>query len=107
VQSRRTPYSVITDSDFHNIGIGIIRHNVVALAATSPRESGELRARHFAVVHDCGQVINPDGVKNQIEGNVVQTLSRTLGDESRLGRLSDLDLSRDPGHRHRADRSAE
>jgi CO/xanthine dehydrogenase Mo-binding subunit len=26
--------------------------------------------------------INPDSVKNQIEGNVVQTPSRTLGDES-------------------------
>jgi CO/xanthine dehydrogenase Mo-binding subunit len=32
----------------------------------------------LAVVQDCGQVINPDGTKNQIEGNVVQTVSRTL-----------------------------
>ena len=22
--------------------------------------------------HDCGQIINPDGLKNQIEGNVIQ-----------------------------------
>jgi len=29
-------------------------------------------------VHDCGQIINPDGLRNQIEGNVVQTVSRTL-----------------------------
>jgi CO/xanthine dehydrogenase Mo-binding subunit len=28
--------------------------------------------------HDCGQIINPDGIRNQIEGNVIQTLSRTL-----------------------------
>jgi nicotinate dehydrogenase subunit B len=40
--------------------------------------TGIIKARHFAVVQDCGQVINPDGVKNQIEGNVVQTVSRTL-----------------------------
>jgi len=45
------------------------------------RKSGEIRVKHFAVVQDCGQIINPDGVKNQIEGNVVQTVSRTLKEE--------------------------
>jgi CO/xanthine dehydrogenase Mo-binding subunit len=33
------------------------------------------------VVHDCGQIINPDGVTNQIEGNIIQTVSRTLKEE--------------------------
>ncbi|OKO83152.1 molybdopterin cofactor-binding domain-containing protein [Bradyrhizobium sp. NAS96.2] len=45
------------------------------------RRSGEIRVQRFFVVHDCGQVINPDGVRNQIEGNVIQTLSRTLKEE--------------------------
>ncbi|HET7440397.1 MAG TPA: molybdopterin cofactor-binding domain-containing protein, partial [Terriglobales bacterium] len=45
------------------------------------RKSGEIHARHFAIVQDCGQIINPDGVKNQIEGCVLQTLSRTLKEE--------------------------
>jgi len=45
------------------------------------RKSGEIRVKHFAVVQDCGQIINPDGVKNQIEGNVIQTVSRTLKEE--------------------------
>jgi nicotinate dehydrogenase subunit B len=45
------------------------------------RKTGVVRATHFAVVHDCGQIINPDGVRNQIEGNVVQTLSRTLKEQ--------------------------
>ncbi len=45
------------------------------------RKSGEIRVKHFAMVQDCGQVINPDGVRNQIEGNVVQTVSRTLKEE--------------------------
>lgn len=40
--------------------------------------TGVITAKHFAVVQDCGQIINPDGAKNQIEGNVVQTVSRTL-----------------------------
>jgi CO/xanthine dehydrogenase Mo-binding subunit len=42
------------------------------------RKTGAIRVKHFAVVQDCGQIINPDGVKNQIEGNVLQTVSRTL-----------------------------
>jgi CO/xanthine dehydrogenase Mo-binding subunit len=33
------------------------------------------------VAHDCGLVVNPDGLKNQIEGNVIQSLSRTLHEE--------------------------
>jgi nicotinate dehydrogenase subunit B len=45
------------------------------------RKSGEIRVKHFAVVQDCGQIINPDGAKNQVEGNVVQTVSRVLKEE--------------------------
>jgi nicotinate dehydrogenase subunit B len=50
------------------------------------RNTGVIRAKHFAVVQDCGQVINPDGAKNQIEGNVVQTVSRTLLEQLRYDR---------------------
>ena len=50
------------------------------------RATGVITAKHFAVVQDCGQVINPDGVKNQIEGNVVQTISRTLIEQVRFDR---------------------
>jgi nicotinate dehydrogenase subunit B len=45
------------------------------------RSTGVIRARHFAVVQDCGQIINPDGAKNQIEGNVLQTVSRVLKEQ--------------------------
>ena len=45
------------------------------------KKTGMIRATRFTVVHDCGQIINPDGVRNQIEGNVVQTVSRTLKEE--------------------------
>jgi CO/xanthine dehydrogenase Mo-binding subunit len=45
------------------------------------RKSGEIRVKHFAVVQDCGQIINPDGVRNQVEGNVTQTVSRVLKEE--------------------------
>ena len=42
------------------------------------RASGAVRVERVAVAHDCGQIINPDGLRNQIEGNVIQTVSRTL-----------------------------
>ena len=45
------------------------------------RRNGEIRVQRFYVAHDCGQVINPDGVVNQVEGNIVQTVSRTLKEE--------------------------
>jgi len=45
------------------------------------RKSGEIRVKHFAIVQDCGQIINPDGVRNQVEGNVTQTVSRVLKEE--------------------------
>jgi len=42
------------------------------------RRTGEIRVERFYVAHDCGQIINPDGLRNQIEGNIIQTTSRTL-----------------------------
>ncbi|MGC1353312.1 MAG: molybdopterin cofactor-binding domain-containing protein, partial [Xanthobacteraceae bacterium] len=50
------------------------------------RSTGEIRATRFYVLHDCGQIINPDGVRNQIEGNVIQTVSRTLKEELKFDR---------------------
>ena len=37
-----------------------------------------VRVSRAFVAHDCGLIVNPDGLKNQIEGNVVQAISRTL-----------------------------
>ena len=45
------------------------------------RSSGEVKVERCYVTHDCGQIINPDGLRNQIEGNVVQTVGRTLFEE--------------------------
>jgi CO/xanthine dehydrogenase Mo-binding subunit len=45
------------------------------------RASGKIWARKFTVAHDCGQIINPDGLHHAIENNVVQATSRTLWEE--------------------------
>jgi CO/xanthine dehydrogenase Mo-binding subunit len=43
--------------------------------------SGAVRVKRMVVAHDCGLIINPDGLRNQIEGNVIQSLSRALKEE--------------------------
>jgi CO/xanthine dehydrogenase Mo-binding subunit len=43
--------------------------------------SGALRVKRIVIAHDCGLIINPDGVRNQIEGNIIQSLSRAIKEE--------------------------
>jgi CO/xanthine dehydrogenase Mo-binding subunit len=43
--------------------------------------SGAIRVQRIVTAHDCGLIINPDGLRNQIEGNVLQSLSRALYEE--------------------------
>lgn len=63
------------------------RTYVAAVAEVeADRQSGRIRVTRVVVAHDCGQVINPDGVRAQIEGCVVQTVSRTLKEELRWDR---------------------
>lgn len=50
------------------------------------RGSGRVRVERVAVAHDCGLIVNPDGLRNQIEGNVVQALSRALIEEVKFDR---------------------
>ncbi len=40
-----------------------------------------MRVTRVVVGHDCGLIINPDGLTNQIEGNVIQGISRALKEE--------------------------
>jgi nicotinate dehydrogenase subunit B len=43
--------------------------------------SGEVRVKRIVVAHDCGLIINPDGLRNQIEGNAIQSASRALKEQ--------------------------
>jgi nicotinate dehydrogenase subunit B len=56
---------------------------VVAIVAEVEidRHTGKVWARKFTVAHDCGLIINPDGLRRCIEGNVVQGTSRALSEE--------------------------
>ena len=52
------------------------------------RSTGKIWARKFTVAHDCGQIINPDGLHHTIENNVVQATSRTLWEEVKFDNKS-------------------
>ena len=43
--------------------------------------SGAIDVKRVVCVHDCGLIVNPDALQNQIEGAITQTLSRTLHEE--------------------------
>jgi nicotinate dehydrogenase subunit B len=45
------------------------------------KTTGQVAVKRIVCSHDCGLMINPDGVKNQVEGNVIQGVSRALLEE--------------------------
>ena len=45
------------------------------------RTTGRVQAKRFVAALDCGPISNPDGLRNQVEGGILQGLSRTLVEE--------------------------
>jgi CO/xanthine dehydrogenase Mo-binding subunit len=65
------------------LGIAFARYEntetyVATAADVSVDSTGRITLNHLAVGHDSGLVINPDGLKNQIQGNVIQSASRAI-----------------------------
>jgi hypothetical protein len=75
------------DNILRGRGISYVRYNnAITYVATVAevevnRNTGKIRVSKLYIAHDCGQVVNPDGVINQIEGGAIQTVSRTLIEE--------------------------
>jgi CO/xanthine dehydrogenase Mo-binding subunit len=74
--------------------------NYVALAmqVTVDTNTGKISVQRICCAHDCGLVVNPDALKNQIEGCILQTLSRALHEEVRFdrSRVTSLDWNSYP-----------
>ena len=70
-------------------GISYLRYNnaityVAAVAEVEvDKRSGAIRVTRVCAGHDCGEMVNPDGVANQVQGGVLQTVSRTLKESVR------------------------
>jgi nicotinate dehydrogenase subunit B len=84
-QSRPSPRRDQTADKASGRGIAYAQRNGTRVAVVAEidisRSSGKIWARKFIIAHDCGQIINPDGLIRTIEGNVVQGVSRTLYEE--------------------------
>jgi CO/xanthine dehydrogenase Mo-binding subunit len=71
------------------LGLGYARYKnagayCAVVAEVEATES--VRVRRIVVAVDVGQVVNMDGVRNQIEGGAVQAVSWTLKEQVRFGR---------------------
>jgi nicotinate dehydrogenase subunit B len=82
---RPSPRKDQTGNKVSGRGIAYSQRNGTRVAVIAEvdidRSTGKIFARKFTVAHDCGQIINPDGLVKCIEGNIVQGVSRTLWEE--------------------------
>ena len=69
-------------------GIAYAQRNGTRVAVVAEveidRQTGNVWARKLTVAHDCGQIINPDGLRHTIEGNIIQGISRAIWEEVRF-----------------------
>jgi nicotinate dehydrogenase subunit B len=76
----------------------LMAYFAVAMEVTVMRDSGDVRIERAVAAVDCGQIVNPDGVRNQVEGGILQTASWTLFEETRFDqrRITSFDWSTYP-----------
>jgi nicotinate dehydrogenase subunit B len=84
-QERPSPAPASLEAKVTGRGVAISnRANTICGAVAeveADKTSGKVLVKRFMLSHDCGLVINPDGLKNQIEGNIIQGVSRALLEE--------------------------
>jgi nicotinate dehydrogenase subunit B len=73
----------------HGLGIGYARYSssstyCAVVAQVSVDDTGTPRAHRLWAAADCGPIVNPDGVRNQIAGGAMQATSWTLLESVRL-----------------------
>ena len=66
-------------------GIAVANRSNTMIAAVAEVEvdksTGQVAVKRITLAHDCGLIVNPDGLQNQIEGNIMQGVSRALLEE--------------------------
>jgi CO/xanthine dehydrogenase Mo-binding subunit len=68
----------------HGVGFAFAQYKnlmsylAIAVELCVVPETGDVRIERVTAAVDCGQIVNPDGVKNQIEGGILQSASWTL-----------------------------
>jgi nicotinate dehydrogenase subunit B len=76
----------------HGRGVGYVQYEgteayVAAIVDVDVDPTARsVRVTRVCVAHDCGLIVNRDGLRNQIEGNVIQAISRTLKESVKFDR---------------------
>lgn len=70
------------------IAFGTRRGTYVATVAEVEvnRRTGAVWVRRLVCAHDCGLIVNPDGLRGTIEANLIQSMSRSLKEEVTFNR---------------------
>ncbi len=84
-QKRSSPGPAQSGNIAKGRGVALARRAGAYAAAVADvevnRTTGQVVVKRVVCSHDCGLIVNPDGVNNQIEGNVIQGVSRALFEE--------------------------
>ncbi|HYL62869.1 MAG TPA: molybdopterin cofactor-binding domain-containing protein, partial [Candidatus Methylomirabilis sp.] len=84
-KERASPAAAASGSKARGRGVAMgNRGNTITAAIAEvevDKSNGKVAVKRVTLVHDCGLIVNPDGLRNQIEGNVIQGVSRTLMEE--------------------------
>ena len=59
----------------------LMAYVAIAVEVSVVRETGQVRLERAVASVDTGQIVNPDGIRNQIEGGILQSSSWTLYEE--------------------------
>jgi nicotinate dehydrogenase subunit B len=76
----------------HGVGFSFAQYKnlmaylAIAMEITVERETGAVRIGRVVAAIDTGQVVNPDGVRNQVEGGILQSTSWTLLEQMQFDR---------------------
>ncbi|HYW25008.1 MAG TPA: molybdopterin cofactor-binding domain-containing protein [Terriglobales bacterium] len=91
-QARQSPAPAQGGTTRTGRGIAAVRYEgnsawvAAIITLTVDTTTGAIAVTQVAVAHDCGVIVNPDGLRNQVEGNIVQGLSRSLKEEVKFDR---------------------
>jgi nicotinate dehydrogenase subunit B len=72
----------------HGVGFAFAQYKnlmayfAIAVEISVERDTGDVRIERVVAAIDCGQIVNPDGVRNQVEGGILQSTSWSLFEQT-------------------------
>jgi CO/xanthine dehydrogenase Mo-binding subunit len=91
-QPRTTPRKLVAKGKLTGRGFSYVRYRgnevyvAMAMQVGVDAATGKVSVERVVCAHDCGLVVNPDALKNQMEGSIVQALSKMLHEEVKFDR---------------------